>query len=60
MSDDLEDLLRRAMKTLDDQVPPGYFDDFPRQTLARLEDPSMPGMDDDEPLDAIRASSSAD
>lgn len=41
MSDDLDDLLRRAMKTLDDRVPPGYFEDFANQTLARLED-SMP------------------
>ncbi|MDB4958063.1 MAG: hypothetical protein JWO36_5632 [Myxococcales bacterium] len=37
MSDDLDDLLRRAMKTLDDQVPSGYFDGLPNQTLVRLE-----------------------
>jgi len=55
MSDDLDDLLRRAMKNLDDQVPPGYFEDFPRQTLARLarEVGEEPGV-------AIAAASSAD
>jgi hypothetical protein len=37
MSDDLDDLLRRAMKTLDEQVPSGYFDALPNQTLVRLE-----------------------
>lgn len=41
MSDDLDDLLRRAMKTLDDQVPSGYFEGLPKQALARLEDSSM-------------------
>ena len=41
MSDDLDDLLRRSMKTLDDQVPSGYFDGLPTRTLARLEDSSM-------------------
>jgi hypothetical protein len=41
MSDDLDDLLRRSMKTLDDQVPTGYFDALPNRTLARLEDSSM-------------------
>ena len=54
MSDDLEDLLRRAMKTLDDQVPPGYFDDFSRQTLARLEDPMLHA----EPIAALGAGAS--
>jgi hypothetical protein len=42
--DDVDDLLRRAMKTLDDQVPEGYFDALPSQiqsTLARSEDSSM-------------------
>ncbi len=42
--DDIDDLLRRAMKTLDDQVPEGYFDALPSQiqsTLARSEDSSM-------------------
>jgi hypothetical protein len=53
MVDDLDDLLRTAMKTLDDQVPPGYFDDLPRQTLARLEDDRM----HDEPSDAAASSS---
>ena len=42
MSDDLDDLLRRAMKTLDDQVPSGYFEGLPNRTLSRLgEDSSM-------------------
>lgn len=42
MSDDLDDLLRTAMKTLDDQVPSGYFEGLPKRTLARLgEDSSM-------------------
>src|SRR4051812_13651846 len=42
--DDVDDLLRRAMKTLDDQVPEGYFDALPSQiqtTLGRSEDSSM-------------------
>jgi hypothetical protein len=56
MSDDLDNLLRRAMKTLDDQVPPGYFEDFANRTLARLEDGSM----QDEPHDEIAASRSAE
>ena len=41
MPDDMDELLRRAMKTLDDQVPPGYFEGLPNRTLARLEDSSM-------------------
>jgi hypothetical protein len=41
MSDDLDDLLRAAMKTLDDQVPSGYFEGLPNRTLMRLEDSSM-------------------
>src|SRR5436190_16921542 len=41
MSDDLDDLLRGAMKTLDDQVPSGYFEGLPNRTLARLEESSM-------------------
>jgi hypothetical protein len=40
MSDELDDLLRRTMKVLDDQVPSGYFEDLPAKTLARLEGPS--------------------
>ncbi|HLL21349.1 MAG TPA: hypothetical protein VK427_04415, partial [Kofleriaceae bacterium] len=42
MSDDLDDLLRTAMKSLDDQVPSGYFEGLPYRTLMRLgEDSSM-------------------
>jgi hypothetical protein len=41
MSDELDDVLRRAMKTLDDQVPSGYFEGLPTRTLARLEDSTM-------------------
>lgn len=45
MPDDLDDeltgSLRAAMKTLDEQVPSGYFDALPNQILARLEDGSM-------------------
>ena len=42
MSDDLDDLLRRAMKTLDDEVPSGYFEGLPDLALARLEDRMEP------------------
>ena len=41
MSDDLDDLIRRTMKTLDDQVPSGYFEALPNRTLARLEGKDM-------------------
>jgi hypothetical protein len=34
---DLDDQLRAAMKTLDDEVPSGYFEALPDLTLARLE-----------------------
>ncbi len=44
MADDLDDLLRRSMKTLDDQMPAGYFEGLPSRTLARLEDVSMQPM----------------
>ncbi len=47
MADELDDLLRHAMKTLDEQVPSGYFEGLPTQvqgTLARLEDDSMQPM----------------
>lgn len=36
-ADDLDDLLRQAMKSLDDQVPSGYFEALPDRALARLE-----------------------
>jgi outer membrane biosynthesis protein TonB len=39
--DDIDELLRRSMKSLDDQVPAGYFDTLASRTLARLEDGSM-------------------
>ncbi|CAN5689353.1 hypothetical protein BH11MYX2_BH11MYX2_31690 [soil metagenome] len=38
MSDDLDDMIRHAMKTLDDEVPSGYFEGLPQRALARLED----------------------
>jgi hypothetical protein len=38
MADELDNLLRRAMKTLDGEVPSGYFEGLPQRTLARLED----------------------
>ena len=41
MPDDLDQLIRAAMKTLDEQVPSGYFEALPNQTLARLEGSSM-------------------
>jgi len=36
MADDLDPLLRSAMKTLDDEVPSGYFEALPDQVLAKL------------------------
>jgi hypothetical protein len=41
MPDDLDQQIRAAMKTLDEQVPSGYFEALPNQILARLEDGSM-------------------
>src|SRR5690606_24466593 len=41
MADDLDQLIRAAMKTLDDQVPSGYFEALPNRTIARLEASSM-------------------
>ncbi len=38
MADDLDNLIRGAMKTLDGEVPSGYFEALPQRTLARLED----------------------
>ena len=37
MPDDLDNLIRTAMKTLDEGVPSGYFEALPNRTLARLE-----------------------
>ncbi len=57
MTDDLDDLIRGAMKTLDEQVPSGYFEALPNQTLARLEGSSMQhgssGTTDTNPRDAM-------
>lgn len=39
MSDEIDNLLRRAMSTLDREVPDGYFDALPDRTLARLDGP---------------------
>jgi hypothetical protein len=36
MSDDLDNLLRATMKTLDDQMPSGYFEALPERVSARL------------------------
>src|SRR4051794_39015138 len=47
MSDDVDDLLRRAMTTLDHQVPDGYFDTLASRTLARLDDPALGDPRDD-------------
>jgi hypothetical protein len=37
MADELDQLIRTAMKTLDGGVPSGYFEALPNQTIARLE-----------------------
>lgn len=42
MSDDVDDLLRRAMATLDRQVPPGTFETLAERTLARLDAATLP------------------
>ncbi len=75
MADDVDDLLRRAMKTLDDQVPSGYFEGLPERTLARLEGqmqqqgtdsdkatgvpPQQPGPEEDSGLHDIRSLASS-
>jgi hypothetical protein len=62
MSDDLDDLLRRAMKTLDDQVPSGYFEDLPNRTLSRLEavmDTSTSGGDRDSSITGLGTGSAS-
>jgi hypothetical protein len=41
MSDEVDDLLRRAMATLDDQAPSEYFDTLADRTLARLDGPAL-------------------
>jgi len=46
MSDEVDDLLRRTMTTLDRQVPDGYFDTLVSRTLVRLDDAAL-----GEPLD---------
>src|SRR5437588_304165 len=40
MSDDVDDLPRRTMATLDRQVPDGYFDTLVSRTLLRLDAPA--------------------
>jgi hypothetical protein len=37
MADDLDELLKRAMKTLDAEVPSEYLEDLPSRALSRLE-----------------------
>jgi hypothetical protein len=37
MADDVDDLLRRTMASLDRETPAGYFDELPGRTLARLD-----------------------
>ncbi|HMG54944.1 MAG TPA: hypothetical protein VK601_15710, partial [Kofleriaceae bacterium] len=39
--DDLDAVLRRAMASLDGEVPAGYFDALPARVLARLDDPAI-------------------
>ncbi len=46
MSDEVDDLLRRAMTTLDDQIPAGTFDTLADRTLARLDDPAFAEADE--------------
>jgi outer membrane biosynthesis protein TonB len=50
MADEIDDLLQRTMKTLDDQVPSGYFEDLPQRTLGRLEVSLMQTGSDQEPV----------
>jgi len=62
MADDVDDLLRRAMATLDRQIPPGYFDALPGRTLARLDDPAISdapvmAVGDDDARDAAASAS---
>jgi len=49
MSDDLDDQIRRALKTLDSQVPAGYFEDLPSRTLGRLEQDMQTTREGNEP-----------
>ena len=57
----LDDRLRAAMKSLDDQVPAGYFEALPNQILPRLEATPMhtetTGKDQNEPMTAPPSSS---
>src|SRR4051812_132365 len=52
--DDLDAGLRRAMASLDRQVPPGYFEALPARTLARLDDPAIGAPAGDAGLQDIR------
>jgi hypothetical protein len=57
MSDEIDNLLRRAMSTLDREVPDGYFDALPDRTLARLDAPreidQLDGLDGLDGLDDL-------
>ena len=46
MSDEVDDLLRRTMATLDRQVPDGYFDTLVSRALVRLDDPALAELPD--------------
>jgi hypothetical protein len=62
MSDDVDDLLRRAMATLDHQIPEGTFDTLAERTLLRLDDPAFAqpfgALGEDEEHEGLRASAS--
>jgi len=52
MADDLDNLIRAAMKTLDEGVPSGYFEALPNRTLARLEGSMQHGSSGTDTRDA--------
>ncbi|HUJ63697.1 MAG TPA: hypothetical protein VLX92_34595, partial [Kofleriaceae bacterium] len=60
MPDELDDLLRRAIKTLDDQLPSGYFDTLSSRTLARLESSMETGTADHDPSSEVPPSGVAE
>jgi len=62
MSDEVDDLLRRTMATLDRQVPDGYFDTLVSRALVRLDVPALgepPGPRGHEPQDPHAAATAA-